>query len=259
MPELPDIQVFARNIQKLFGGKKVFKISVPVAKKLNVPITKLKQSIEGKTLKKVYRSGKELRLEFGNGEILGMHLMLRGQMEIIEEKSEKKSMVFEMMFAGGKGLVLLDPFKQAVVMLNPVESEVPDALSKGVNFAFLKAKLNASKSNIKNFLRDQNNIRGIGNAYSDEIFWEARISPMSIANMIPDNKIKDLVKAIRKVFTWAEKQIMKDHPHQVTRESRDMLRIHNPNKTHSPTGVEIRLKKSGISKTYWTDEQEEYS
>lgn len=59
---------------------------------------------------------------------------------------------------------------------------------------------------------DQKVIRGIGNAYADEILWEALISPVSVCNKIPDNKIKALSKSIKKVLKNAVKQIVKKKP-----------------------------------------------
>ena len=44
---------------------------------------------------------------------------------------------------------------------------------------------------------DQDIIRGIGNTYSDEILWQTKISPFSKANAVPDEKIKELAKAIK--------------------------------------------------------------
>ncbi len=67
----------------------------------------------------------------------------------------------------------------ATPTLNPAPSAAPDALSEEVNFEFLKTLLSTKKGSIKNILLDQKLIRGIGNAYADEILWDARISPFS--------------------------------------------------------------------------------
>ena len=46
MPELPDLQVFSKNLTKIFVGKTLKKISVPNAKKLNVSASKLKSNLQ---------------------------------------------------------------------------------------------------------------------------------------------------------------------------------------------------------------------
>jgi formamidopyrimidine-DNA glycosylase len=81
---------------------------------------------------------------------------------------------------------------------------------------------------------DQHVIRGIGNAYADEILWDAGISPFSISNKIPGKKIDALVKSIKSVLKEAEKEIVKRDPGIISGEVRDFLKIHNAKKTHSP-------------------------
>ncbi len=136
------------------------------------------------------------------------------------------------------------------------KKEAPDALSNEIQADYLKQHLSKKRTTIKNFLLDQNAIRGIGNAYADEILWDARLSPFSVCNKIPDNKIKALIKSIRIVLEDAEKQLLKSHPDIITGEVRDFLNIHNSKKTHSPAGGVIYNKTVASRKTYYTEEQE---
>jgi formamidopyrimidine-DNA glycosylase len=205
-------------------------------------------------LSKVYREGKELRLVFSNGNIIGIHLMLRGQLYWFENKNTKKYTVGEFLFSDGLGLAVTDPQSKARITLNPTESSAPDALSKKVNLNFWKTELQ-SKATIKNLLLDQKIIRGIGNAYADEILWFSKISPLSISNKIPLDKIKVLNSNIRKVLNNAEKQIRKEDPTIIGGELRDFLSVHNSRKKKSPTGAQINVKAVGGRKTYYTDEQ----
>jgi formamidopyrimidine-DNA glycosylase len=118
--------------------------------------------------------------------------------------------------------------------------------------------LSAKRTVIKTILLDQHIIRGIGNAYADEILWEAGISPFSIANKIPADKIKDLAAAIKKVLKDGEHQIKKEKPDIISGEVRDFLKIHNARKKESPTGASIQQKAIGGRKTYFTEEQKLY-
>jgi len=258
MPELPDLQVFSHNLSKLLKGKTVKEVNVPTSKKLNVPVKKLQQSLEDQKLKKVERVGKELHFEFGNGEVLGLHLMLRGQLHLFEKKNTNKNTIISLLFDDDTGLAMTDGFKAATPTLNPEERDTVDALSPDMNAAFLEEQLSGTKSAVKNVLLDQQVIRGIGNAYADEILWEAGISPFSAANKIPKAKVKALAKAIKEVLQKAEKQILKEHPDIISGEIRDFMAIHNPKKTESPTGGEILHKAVGGRKTYYTEEQELY-
>jgi formamidopyrimidine-DNA glycosylase len=258
MPELPDIEVFSRNLKKMFGGKKLIKIKVVNNKNIKDSQKDLSKALEHQKLKDVYRSGKEMRFQFSNGTILGLHLMLTGDLIPFEDKNERKSTKVEFYFEGGKNLALADRFKNAFIKLDPQDKEGIDALDPKLNYSFLKKALNR-KAAIKNILLDQNVIRGIGNAYSDEILWQTRISPFSKANAIPDEKIKELAKNIKKVLKNATSKINKNHPGLIHGEVRDFLEIHTKKKDKSPTGAKIKIKAKGMLNTYYTDEQKLYT
>jgi formamidopyrimidine-DNA glycosylase len=255
MPELPDLNVFAKNLDKKLAGKKVKKIEVENKSKLKTPVSELKKAIEGSKLKKVYREGKELHFEFSNGNILGMHLMLKGSLHL---EANQKHTIAEIHFNGDNILSLTDYQGAANIALNPVIKDSPDALSDDMSYKFLKEKLSKKRTNIKTFLLDQNIIRGIGNAYADEILWESKIHPESICNKIPDDKIKFLAKEIKSVLKDAEKQILQIDPNIISGEERSFLKIHNSKKKESPTGKKIQNKKLNSRITYYTDEQELY-
>jgi formamidopyrimidine-DNA glycosylase len=254
MPELPDIEVFTRNLKKMYGGKKLNKIKVVNNKKIDDSQKELSKALEGQKLKDVYRSGKEMRFLFSNGKLLGLHLMLTGDLIPFEDKNERKSTKVEFYFEGGNNLALTDRFKNAHVKLDPVDKEGIDALDPKLNYSYLKKAL-SRKAAIKNILLDQKVIRGIGNAYSDEILWQTKISPFSKANAIPDEKIKELAKNIKKVLKNATDKIFKNHPDLIHGEIRDFLDIHTKKKEKSPTGAKIKIKDRGMLKTYYTDEQ----
>jgi formamidopyrimidine-DNA glycosylase len=255
MPELPDLNVFAKNLDKKLAGKKVAKIKVENKSKLKIPVSELEKEIEGSKLKRIYREGKELHFEFSNGNILGMHLMLKGNLHL---EGNQKHTIAEIHFNDDDVLALTDYQGAANIALNPVVKNSPDALSDDVDYKFLKEKLSKKRTSIKTFLLDQNIIRGIGNAYADEILWEAGIHPESVCNKIPDDKIKVLTKEIKAVLKDAEKQILKINPGIISGEERSFLNIHNSKKKESPTGEKIHNKMLNSRITYYTNEQELY-
>ena len=258
MPELPDLQAFSHNLDKKLAGKTLKQVAIINAKNLNVTHKELQEKLEGQKVDKVYREGKELHLKFSKGDVLGLHLMLHGKLFLFEGKNENKYAIIELHFGDGAGLVLTDFQGIATPTLNPEDKDSPDALSKEAGIDYLTARLQKTKTNIKTILLDQKIIRGIGNAYADEILWHAGISPFSAGNKIPDDKIKDLVSAIHSVLKDAEKAILHANPDIINGEVRDFMQIHNSKKTHSPKGAEIKIK-DGTRKTYYTDEQELYS
>jgi formamidopyrimidine-DNA glycosylase len=258
MPELPDLQVFSHNLDKKLAGKTVKEVNVHKAPKLNVTHNELQSTLQGQKLSSVYRDGKELFFKFSKGDVLGLHLMLHGKLFLFEGKSDNKYPIIELIFTDDTGLILTDFQGIAAPTLNPEAKDSPDALSPDAGLDYLKQKLGKTKTNVKTVLLDQKIIRGIGNAYADEILWDAGISPFSASNKIPDDKVKDLVKSIHSVLKDAEQQIIKSNPDIIAGEVRDFMLIHNSKKKTSPKGAEI-LVKEGSRKTYYTEEQELYS
>jgi len=258
MPELPDLQAFSLNLSKRLTGKRVEKIHAIKTKKLNTSEKALQRALVGAKLTAVRREGKELHFVFDNGHVLGVHLMLKGELRYFEGKNDHRFTILEIYFEDSIGLAMTDFQAQATPTLDPEPRQAPDALSEQADYNFLKEKIKNSRSTIKKLLMDQKIIRGIGNAYADEILWHARISPFSICNKIPDEAIRKLSKSIRTIFSRAEKSILISSPDIIGGEVRDFLAIHNPGKTHSPTKSEIRIDQSGGRKTYYTDEQVDY-
>jgi formamidopyrimidine-DNA glycosylase len=259
MPELPDLEIFSRNLKQHLKGKKLTEIIVKNSKKLNVSVKELNHSLGNQKLINVSRYGKELYFEFENKAVLSFHMMLKGELHLLKKEESPKHIILEMHFKDGTRFCLTDFQGMAKAALNPAEDHTPDALAKEVDKNFFKSIFASKKAAVKNVLTDQHIIKGIGNAYADEILWEAGISPFSPANKIPGEKLKDLAKAVRHVLKNAIEQISKTHPDIISGEVRDFLKIHSSKKTHSPSGVPIIIVKTGARKTYYTEEQELYN
>jgi formamidopyrimidine-DNA glycosylase len=258
MPELPDLQVFSKNLNKKLKGKKLEKIQVTAGGRIKTSAAAFNKAVAGSRLKKVYRQGKQLRFLFDNDVVLGMHLMLHGKLYWFDKKNTEKYTIATLTFDGGTGLALTDFQKMAQLTLNPQETDAVDALSKQLTPAVLKKIFSGSRKQVKELLMDQKIISGIGNAYADEILWKAGIAPASISEKIPAAKITALANAIKKVLMDAEKHILKTTPDSIAGELRDFMLIHNAKKTKSPGGATIKHSSTRGRKTYYTDEQQLY-
>lgn len=254
MPELPDLQAFSQNLQRRLAGKKVVGVELN-SNKSTVTAAELQAVLKGKTIVNVYREGKQLRVKFSDDVRLGLHLMLHGQLHIVQADELVKFSVFELHLDNKEKFVMSDFQKQARPALNPEQSDVPDALSDSLNQKYLKTLLAGKKAIVKNVLLDQDAIRGIGNAYADEILWHARISPFSISAALPEEALKRLEKSIKQVLEQAIQKILAEQPDIISGELRDFMVIHQSKKAESPTGHKIEVKKNGSRKTYFTDEQ----
>lgn len=249
MPELPDLAVMAKHLNEKLKGKTVKSLELHVSKKTVASEEQLHEALVNHKVKSVFREGKELRFEIGKN-MLGMHLMLHGELKWVTEAP--RFPIFHLNF-GKESLYLTDFQNQARPILNPEPSNVPDALeiSKTV-FTSLLAK---RSGNIKDVLLDQKSIRGIGNTYADEILYDAKISPHSIANKVPADV---LYKSMVSVLTNEIENISKADPDRVTGENKDFLKIHLPKRKETAKGEEILIDKRGSRKSYYVASQKEY-
>ncbi len=257
MPELPDLEVFSSNLNKHISGKKVTEVIVHQPKLLNTPSETLTDKLANTTLSEVKREGKTIQLLFSNQQVLGVHLKLKGEFSIVPDHTKVSHKLLSLRFDEQTDLVISDLKKLAKITLNPEPSSVPDALDLTLEYLTEQLKKMPRKK-IKAFLIDQEIIRGIGNAYSDEILWESRITPESLCGQIPEKAVTALFNAIKTVLTQAIEQIQTDRPDLLKGEYREFLKIHNPNKKKTPTGRPILTKKFASKKTYYSNEQMHY-
>ena len=250
MPEIPDLNIFRKNLAKQLVGKTLSNIHILITRQLKVPEAALKEAFEGQTLTAIERTGKELHFTFNNGQILGLHLMLHGTMYWFEGKNENRFTIAELLFARGTGLAITDWQKAVILTLDPKPVTVPDAMD--MPSRYLNTALKNISHPIKTVLTEGKTVRGIGNAYVDEILYAAKISPFSKADKIPEEQIKVLTKAIKTVLTDAENHILKNFPDTITEKERDFLQVHRPKQKLTLAGEEILKSEIDKRKTYYT-------
>jgi formamidopyrimidine-DNA glycosylase len=257
MPEVPELNVMSSTIQKLYKGKKVRSTEILWTKRVKASQQEFDDALVGAQLNSVHREGKEMHLQFDNGNVLGMHLMLTGAITTLPSDINVKYPIFELIFEDGGGFIVGDGMGQAKPILNPEIPSIPDIEGNDFTLEYFAGLIKKRRIAIKDLIQDQKVIRGIGNAYADEILWAAKISPWSVSNRVPDFKIKDLYNAILDVTKAASRELegVKVSEFDFSLENKDHRFVHNPKRTHSPEGEEILKGKVGSSKTFYTDSQ----
>jgi formamidopyrimidine-DNA glycosylase len=254
MAELPDLTVFSHILSRKFKGRVLDKLEVTETRKLNVSAEALKSALQGRELTGVERSGKTLLFHFSGGQILGLHLMLRGELVELNDEQPPRFQILAFRFKGGSGFAVVDLQKQATPTLQPVPVASPDALELDADyFVQLLAK---KRTVIKTLLMDQKLMRGIGNSYADEILYAARISPFSIAKAIRPKAVKKLFAAIISVLEMAIAEIGSANGDELKGELKDFMRVHSPALKVTAKGEPVKTEKIGGRTTYYTDSQE---
>lgn len=258
MPELPDLTVFTENLDKTIGGKKIVAVQMGRSLRLNGAATDLAGALAGLTVEKVERWGKEVRFSLSLGRLLHIHLMLTGGFALTRNPGTVSYLQLGLGFEDGLWLAVADEKGLATAALDPdKEGAAPDALVVTADeLKRLIAKYPRAKA--KAFLIDQKVMRGIGNAYADEILWEARVAPASVVGKLPHEVIGTLAEKIPEVLQRAIVAIKERNPGIIAGEIRDFLLVHNATRKTSPTGRPINKEKIGGKTTYFTDEQKLY-
>lgn len=258
MPELPDLEVFAENLMKKTADKTICSAEIFNHSKVSGDLTSVRETLLGRRIVRITRSGKELYFHTGDGCAFSVHLMLSGRFDICPQ-SRIAGISFKILtigFEDGSALAVSDYQGMARVTMNPTVPSVPDALSPEFTLGyFLNAANGSRRKNIKAFIISQDILRGIGNAYADEILWAAGISPESVTGKIPADKLEELYNAIGRVLREAVINIRRLAPDIISGEERSFLSVHNPHKKRTDEGDLIKVGRIASKTTYYTEKQ----
>ncbi len=255
MPELPDLHVFAQNLHHLVSGAAVASAVMHETRKNTLPVVTFAQAVDGARLLAVERAGKELLFSLGSGRRFCVHLMLHGKIALLPaaEVAAQRSKIMSLTFEDGRALLFTDFSAMCKVTLDPKIGPAPDAMSPDFDLAYLqKALARNARKTLKELLITQSVVRGIGNAYADEILYEANLSPEALCGRVPPDAAAELHRAVPLVMNDAIAQILRLSPERISGEERSFLRVHLPKSALTPRGEPIIVRDVAGKTTYFT-------
>ncbi len=216
MPELPDVEFFKEYFKDNSLHKKIINIECEDKTLIkNVDFRDFKKSLIRKSFRDAWRIGKFFIAEIkGISENLIIHFGMTGSLHYVKQGEERKRrdrftrLCFR--FANGYELRWINIRRLGKIYLTKpqniklIEEMGPEPLQLSQQ-EFLRLLTNHELKNIKAFLMDQRNIAGIGNVYSDEILFQARINPHRKIEDLTQKKKKILFQKIYQVLTEATK------------------------------------------------------
>ncbi len=110
----------------------------------------------------------------------------------------------------------------------------PDADDRQLTLDVWRARIRRHSGELKNLLRNQSFVAGIGNAYSDEILWAARLLPFRSRSSLAPDEVDGLYHAMRDVLGWAIGELRTRVPPRLEVEQRTFLRVHGKGGTACP-------------------------
>ena len=215
MPELPDIALYLRALEPRIVGKRLTGFLVRSISVLRTYQPSHDQVV-GKTVVGLRRIGKRIVWEFDEDQLyLVIHLMVAGRLRWHDREGVKPSGKVGLAAWGfpGSTLVMTEQGSKRragiwVISgednlmaedrggLEPLEISTP---------RFTEA-IRTRNHTLKRALTSQSILSGIGNAYSDEILWEARLSPIKWTSRLGDQEAERLHEAVVKVLSlWIER------------------------------------------------------
>ena len=220
MPELPDIVVYIEALEQRLKGETLQRVTVGAPFLLRTAAPSI-TSAEGRKVVQLRRMGKRICVRLEEDLWLVLHLMVAGRLHWHEgqskasqsklSKSPKNRGLAAFQFSNGT-LSLTEAGSQRRASLHLVTGEAglqrldPGGLEifetdlKG----FAKV-LQSANHTLKRALTDPRLLSGIGNAYSDEILFEARLSPIALTQKLSSSEIELLFESTRATLThWVE-------------------------------------------------------
>jgi formamidopyrimidine-DNA glycosylase len=209
MPELPEVEITARRLDRALSGvevKSAFAPGVVTLKSVDPPLDEL----AGKTVTHVRRAGKMLVTE-ADGLALLVHLMSAGRLQLFDRPASARDRTARLLvlLADGRELRLREfgTRQRAWAKLLPagevgqdemVANLGPDAWPAPPLEVF--AELIGQPRHLHPLLRDQRTIAGIGRSWVDEILWKARLSPFQKGSELDAEAVERLRSACDEVL-----------------------------------------------------------
>lgn len=243
MPELPEVETIVNDLKKKVIGRKIKSVWFDSPRQIFIKkissgprlirapkVQEFEKQIRNLKIENIKRRGKNILIYLSPGKLLLVHQkmtghLLYGRWRIQNKKPvsllggamrEKVNDYIHVIFFLDNGwqLALSDLRKFAKLVLgskNEVEGleELkklgPEPLEKNFDFRKFQQALRGKKGKIKQVLMDQSVISGIGNIYSDEILWLAKIHPFRPANQLKNLELEKIFRFIKEVLKKAVK------------------------------------------------------
>ncbi len=208
MPEIPDLEAIRAFLNPRIGGVEITQAEALIPYIIRTPRSDFEATLTGNRFGEISRRGKFLLFGLADEHVLVINPMLTGRFQYVRPSDKKLAKTcMAITFEDGWQLRYSDQLLMGKIYVVPEDDLMsvpmfadlgPDAME--VSEEEFRVRIRKHRGAIKNVLTNQKFIAGIGNAYSDEILFEARIAPFRKRTDIEDDEIGALFAAIHKVM-----------------------------------------------------------
>jgi formamidopyrimidine-DNA glycosylase len=243
MPELPELEALRLQMGPRLEGRLVTAVDVSPKSGhlLRYPPDSFAHELPYHRFQRTWRRGKHLVFDLelaagGDRRHLVINPMLGGRFQIAEADSKVPAThVFTLRLDGGEELRYLD-FRDMgrIYWTADPERDVPawaemgpeaDAVAEEGIESF-RRRLRRYRDELKDLLRNQAFLAGIGNAYSDEILWEARLLPLRRRSSLKPADEEALFAAIPAVLSRSTEAILANPNYDESKQNRSFMNVH---------------------------------
>lgn len=219
MPELPEVETIRRDLLPLVKGRAIAAVEFPPDPRGMRLLRRYPSAaafarrLRGRRIIDLRRRGKYLLFVLDSGEVLIVHLGMSGRLFLSRPSAAPPAHLRAVVrLRTGGALVYTDPRKFGEFYLFSAarkETAVnpfllgPEPLGKDFPAGRLRGALDGRRAPLKAVLLDQKAVAGLGNIYSDEALFRARLAPRRRADRVRAGEIRALHRAIRAVLSEA--------------------------------------------------------
>ncbi len=208
MPELPEVELTRRRLERDMLGKVIERVHVR-APKLRLPVPpELEEALKGRTIRAVERRGKYLLLDCEAGWLI-VHLGMTGFLRLLHTPQlPGKHDHLDVVFTDGSVLRFHDPRKFGTIAWtmdsldkHPLLAGIgPEPLTAAFSGDYLFRVSRTRRVAVKLLIMNMAIVAGVGNIYANEALFRAGIRPDRPASTLSRSECDRLVVAIREVL-----------------------------------------------------------
>ena len=225
MPELPEVEVLKRSLQKKIRFCKITRVKIYNRNlRYKVPYS-INRNLKNHVVNNISRISKYLIFHINFSKKLLIHLGMSGTIHLIKKKNKnntnasfyhssylpQKHNHIEISFSNNIKMIYNDPrrfgylklLKKNYLLEKPIINLGPDPFSYKFNLKYIKNFIYKKKINIKNLLMNQKFVGGIGNIYANEILYYCKLRPTKTVNQLSKKNILNIILQAKKVLNKA--------------------------------------------------------
>jgi formamidopyrimidine-DNA glycosylase len=239
VPELPDLTVVAEELVRRVAGRTVLEATAPTPILLRATPEEV-SALAGASVGETRRRGKFLLIPFrlgdGDERVLAANPMLAGRFWLVPSRGRVRARTgLRLRLDEGEDLRYVDREMLGKLYLVapdrlddiPGWAEMgPDADDPDLTLDRFRERIRRHPGELKPLLRNSRFVAGIGNAYSDEILWEARLAPFRRRSSLKPDDIDRLYHAMRSVLADAAERLRLLVPPEIQTQHREFLKVH---------------------------------